>query len=189
MRSLLLAAIALWAFSVQSVASPAQDPLSVLEGVSHIQWQLTPAEAISQLKNEPNVVWVGRVVELVASRKPNGETVLDFYCAFIPLQNPSPEGLAEPIATKPETEQVFLVSIRSPAMPIEQANKLSVELKEKPHFAVASGSPIQLTRYNNREVVQIGVHKVIFSDKLVLKVMPNANASAAQPIIPPDAAR
>ena len=188
MRKLLLLIAALWAVPVHSFASPTQDAQSVLEGVSNIQWLVTPAQAMSELNEKTTVVWVGRVLDLVPSHQPNGETILDFYCAFLPLQNPSAKGLVQPIVTKPETEQVFLVSLRSPAFPIEQATKLRLELKEKTHFVVVAGWPFQVAQYGNHPIVQIGAYKAIFSDKLALTTMPSASTSAAQPGGSPDSA-
>lgn len=173
--------VALLVAATHGLAAPAQDARSVLDGVSNVQWQVTPSQAMADPNEKTTVVWVGRVLDLVPSQGEGGETILDFYCSFMPLANQSPEGLAQPIATRPETNQIFLVSIRSPAFPIEQAKKLRLELKEKTHFVVVAGWPFQVARYGDHPVVQIGAYKAIFSDKLVFTTVPSAAQPGGQP--------
>lgn len=150
-------------------AEPRTDPVSVLDGVTGIDWSVGPSDFVGRKRGDATVVWLGRILEMLPYANARGETVLDFYCAYIPLTNPSPDGLATPILVKLETDQLFLVSIRSPKLPLEQARKLSREVREKVHYALIAGQTIQLRSYHGRPVVLVGAYKAIFSDKLSLK--------------------
>lgn len=161
-------AAALLVFSAFA-ADPGNDPVSVLEGVTGIDWSVSPSDFVGRKRDDAKVVWLGRVLEMVPYVNARGETVLDFYCAYIPLTNPSPDGLATPILVKLETDQLFLVSIRSPKLPLAQARKLSQEVQAKVHHALIAGQTIQLRNYHGRPVVLVGAYKAMFSDRFSLK--------------------
>lgn len=155
--------------SVALAAGTADDPRQVLEGAHDITWDATPATVLRRLDPGTTVVWLGRVQELRAYADPAGETVLDLHCLYIPLARRSPGGLASPIAVEKETTERFLVSLRSPKMPLSRARQLSEEARRRVYYALISGEPIGVRRYQGRPAVLVDAHKTIFSDALKLR--------------------
>ena len=137
-----------------------------------IKWAATPQDYPKSISAKDSVLWVGPIEDINAYVNEQKETVIEFLCRHLSLVKPEPAGVVEPIQAQDRQTGFFVISIRSPKMPLQQALDLREENKKKRHFAAVLGEPVDRRFFTvGRLAVYVHSEKAAMSDTLRVSIV------------------
>lgn len=160
----ILAIVAILLMSVPCLAEE-----SIAEWVkdrSGIKWDASPIDYPKQVSSKDSILWVGSIEDINAYINDQKETVIEFLCRHLSLIKSGPAGITEPLQVNDRQSGYFVISIRSPAMPLDKALELREENKKKRHFAAVLGEPVDRRFFSGHLAVYVHSEKAMMSDTL-----------------------
>lgn len=155
----------------------ATHPTNIVDGLGGIEWAWTPRETVATLQAkatlQPTVVWVGRVVDVRVGRPVGGEadSVLEFLAAFMPYVRPGPEALSPPVRLRPETGEMFVVSLRSPRAEEALIRNLRQSMLDQTHYTVVVGEPKFVGSYGRQQAIFLQTRRATVSQQLRVEIV------------------
>jgi hypothetical protein len=160
------------------VPAGATEPAQILDGIGGIEWGWTPRNTVATLMNtmggpQPTVVWVGRIIDVRAG-KPlvgDGDSVVEFLAAYMPLAQPGPQALGVPVRLRPETGEHFVVSLRSPAVSEEMLNNLRQSMLDVTHYTVVVGEPRFVAPFGRWSAIFLQTRRATVTQQLKIEIV------------------
>ncbi len=143
-----------------------------VKGRSDIKWAATPQDYPKSISEKDSILWVGPIEDINAYVNDQKETVIEFLCRHLSLVTSGPAGVVEPIQTQDRQTGFFVITIRSPKMPLQQALDLREGNKKKRHFAAVLGEPVDRRFFTvGRSAVYVHSEKAAMSDTLRVNIV------------------
>ena len=155
----------------------AVDPSNIIDGLGGIEWAWTPRETVATMLAkatvQPTVAWTGRIVDVRAGRAVSGEadSVLEFLAAFMPYARPGPAALTPPVRLRPETGELFVVSLRSPRTEDVLIRNLRQSMLDQTHYTVVVGEPRFVGPYGRHQAIFLQTRRATVSQQLRVEIV------------------
>ena len=138
---------------------------------SDIAWEATPLNYQDKVDPDDNVLWIGPIVETNVYFDDNNELVMEFLCRNLPLANTNLGMIVDPIQVKDLSTGYFVVSLRAPSLPIEQALDYCTKIKGTPHIVAVLGLPVGPSSSFGESAIYVQSEKMVMSDKLQVDIL------------------
>ena len=165
--------LAIFAILLMSVPCLAEESISDwVKGQSGIKWDASPIDYPNQVSSKDSILWVGPIEDINVYINDQKETVIEFLCRHLSLVKSGPAGVTEPLQVKDRQTGFFVITIRSPELPLQKALELQEENKKKRHFAVVLGEPVDRRFFSvGRSAVYVHSVKAMMSDTLRVNII------------------
>lgn len=161
----------------RSAPAGAVDPSHIVDGLGGIEWAWTPRETVATMLAkatlQPTVAWIGRIVDVRAGRAVTGEadSVLEFLAAFMPYAKPGPEALTPPVRLRPETGELFVVSLRSPRTEEVLIRNLRQSMLDQTHHTVVVGEPRFIAPFGRHQAIFLQTRRATVTQQLRVEIV------------------
>ena len=142
-----------------------------VKGQTSIVWGAIPRDYPEKVTSKDSIVWIGVIEDAAAYINDQKETVIEFLCRNMLFERPGPESLTEPIRIKDSDSGYFVISLRSPSLPLEQAKDYKEEVRKVRHYAAVLGEPVDRRNFSGRSAVYVHSQKAEMSDKLKVQIL------------------
>lgn len=139
-------------------------------GRADIAWAATPTNYQESVTTGDSVLWVGPIEETNVYFDDQDEIVIEFLCRNLSLDDSSPGVIGDPIQVKDMSTGYFVVSIRAPSLPVEQAHKYCADAKETTHYVAVLGVPVGPSSSFGETAIYVQSEKTLMSDKLQVDI-------------------
>jgi len=136
-----------------------------------IFWNATPRDYPEKVTSKDSVLWVGVIEEADAYINDKKETVLEYLCRHLSLQNASSDGLIEPIKATESHAGYFVISVKSPSLPLKEAKECVEEIHKVKHYAIMLGEPVARRTFHGRSAVYVHGKVAEMSDELNIQII------------------
>jgi hypothetical protein len=162
---------------VKAAPAGAVNPSNIIDGIGGIEWAWTPRETVATMlakaTMQPTVAWIGRITDVRVGRAVTGEadSVLEFLAAFMPYAKPGPDALNPPVRVRPETGELFVVSLRSPRAEDALIRNLRQSMLDQTHYTVVVGEPRFTAPFGRHQAIFLQTRRATVSQQLRVEIV------------------